>query len=114
MDNQMGEQDFSKKLGQIAARAWSDDAFKKRLMAEPAAVAAEYGMPLPPGLQLRVVEDTPTVRHFILPPGPRVAELSDEELDQVAGGQAATLYTGDRPRTDTSTTTTSSSCSSCW
>jgi hypothetical protein len=86
MENPSSEQDFSKVLGQIAAKAWSDAEFKKRLVADPAAVSREFGMPVPPGIEVRIVEDTATVRHFILPPRPELAELSDEQLDQVAGG----------------------------
>ncbi len=90
MENQTSDQDTSKKLGQIAAKAWSDPAFKKRLLTEPAAIAQEYGMPLPPGMELRIVEDTAKVRHFVLPPKPNGEELSDEQLDQVAGGGICT------------------------
>ena len=86
MGNAPSEQEFQKTLGQITAKAWSDPAFKKRLMADPAAIAKEFGMPLPSGMQLKVVEDTPQVRHYVLPPRPALAELSDEALDQVAGG----------------------------
>src|SRR5262249_12785694 len=70
----------------ITAKAWSDPAFKKRLMADPAGIAKEFGMPLPAGMQLKVVEDTAQVRHYVLPPRPALAELSDEALDQVPGG----------------------------
>ncbi|HQR45991.1 MAG TPA: NHLP leader peptide family RiPP precursor [Thermoanaerobaculia bacterium] len=77
--------DLADRLGQIIARAWSDPDFKRRLIADPAAIGREYGIPTPPGVQIRVVEDTPQVRHFILPLKPD-NELSDESLDRVAGG----------------------------
>ena len=86
------EQEFTKTLSQITAKAWSDPSFKKRLLADPAAVAKEFGMPLPPGMQIKVIEDSPTVRHFVLPPRPPVAELSDEQLDQVAGGSVVSSF----------------------
>jgi hypothetical protein len=84
-------QDFSKKLAQLTARAWSDDAFKKRLLSDPISVAKEYDIPVPPGSEIRIVEDTPTLRHFILPPRPPAEELSDELLEQVAGGTCVNL-----------------------
>lgn len=93
MANAPSEKEFQKTLGQITAKAWGDPAFKKRLMADPAAVAKEFGMPLPPGVQIKVIEDSPTVRHFVLPPRPPAAELSDEQLDQVAGGTLTTRQT---------------------
>jgi len=69
----------------LAARARGDAAFKARLLAEPAAVLAEQGIPVPPGVAVRVLESTPTLVHLALPPKP-TDELSDEQLDQVAGG----------------------------
>jgi hypothetical protein len=76
----------AKRYGQLVARAWSDEAFKRRLLAEPAAVLAEQGIALPPGTEVRLHEDTPTVVHLTLPPQPG-DELSDEQLDAVAGGE---------------------------
>jgi hypothetical protein len=70
------------------ARTWSDPAFKARLLAEPAAALAEQGIQLPPGMEMRVYEDTAAVVHLALPPAP-AGELSDEQLDAVAGGDSA-------------------------
>lgn len=67
------------------ARAWSDEAFKQRLLADPAAVLAEQGIAVPPGVEVRMHENTATVFHLTLPPAPS-DELSDEQLDGVAGG----------------------------
>jgi hypothetical protein len=74
---------------QVVARAWSDDAFKQRLLTDPQAVLAEAGLPVPANLQVQVHEATPTHLHIVLPPPPPAelrAKLSDVELDQVAGG----------------------------
>ena len=78
--------DFAKKYGQLVARAWSDPAFKKRLVSDPAGAAKEYDIQIPAGMEIKVVEDTETVRHVILPPRPSAQDLSDEQLEQVAGG----------------------------
>ena len=78
-------QEYAKRHGQLVARAWSDAAFKQRLLAEPAAVLAEHGIPVPPGVEVRAVENTDRVLYMILPPAPS-DELSDEQLDAVAGG----------------------------
>jgi hypothetical protein len=111
VSNFPSEQDFSKMMDRITARAWSDEAFKQRLLKDPASVSAEYGMALPPGIQLRVYEDTDSVRNFVLPPRPALAELSDEMLNQVAGGvtygtisSASIKYVPPPPP----------SCGSCW
>jgi hypothetical protein len=80
---------FEKAWSQIVAKAWSDEAFKARLLAEPAAVLKENGIPVPEGLVLRVVEDSATVGHLILPLCP--PELTEADLDQIAAG--GTMYT---------------------
>ena len=72
------------KWGQMVAQAWSDDSYKQRLLTDPAAVMAERGLTAPAGKQLRVVEDTADTVHVVLPARPN--ELSDEQLDQAAGG----------------------------
>jgi hypothetical protein len=82
-------QDYAKQWGQLVARAWGDEAFKRRLLAEPAAALAEQGIRLPPGVEIRVHEDSPTAVHLTLPPAPS-EELSDEQLDAVAGGDTST------------------------
>jgi hypothetical protein len=77
--------DLAKQYGRVVARAWADDAFKQRLLAEPAAALAEHGFNLPVGLAVRVYEDSSKVVHLTLPTAPS-EELSDEQLDAVAGG----------------------------
>lgn len=69
----------------IIAKAWADEAFKAALLADPAATLAQEGITLPPGLTLKVVENTPQTMHVILPQPPAEA-LSDEAVGAVAGG----------------------------
>jgi len=71
--------------GKLVARAWRDPAFKAKLIADPQAVLREAGMAVPAGATVKVVENTGTHLHFVLPPKP-VGQLSDEALDEVAGG----------------------------
>ncbi len=58
----------------IVAQAWADADYKARLLADPAAVLKEAGLDLPAGVDLRVVENTANLAHFVLPapPSPRV------------------------------------------
>lgn len=63
----------------VVAKAWCDEEFKQRLIADPAAVLDEHGIEAPPGVELRILEDSDEVRHLVLPPSP-AGELTDEEL----------------------------------
>ncbi|KAA9108437.1 NHLP leader peptide family RiPP precursor [Microbacterium rhizomatis] len=71
-------------IGKIIAQAWEDDAFKAKLIADPTATLAEAGVTAPEGARFEVVEDTAEVVHLVLPARP--SELSDDQLDAVAGG----------------------------
>ena len=79
---------YAKQYGQGVAKAWADDDFKQRLLADPAAVLQAEGIAVPQGVELRAVENTDKVMYFMLPPKPG-DELSDEQLDQLAGGDCA-------------------------
>jgi hypothetical protein len=85
---QVQMQDYAKQYGQLVARAWGDEAFKQRLLADPAPALAEQGIPIPPGVEVRMHENTASVVHLTLPPAPS-DELSDEQLDGVTGGDGA-------------------------
>ena len=76
----------------IAQKAWKDEAFHKEVLANPNKVYEEHiGQALPPGVVIKVVEDTPTTVHFVIPAKPAGAgELSDAELEGVAGGATPT------------------------
>jgi hypothetical protein len=77
---------------QVVARAWCDEEFMQRLVSDPMAVLAEHDLEVPPGTDVEVVfgtevkvQDTDSVRRFILPANPP-DDLIEEELvgDSVA------------------------------
>ncbi|MEA1672136.1 NHLP leader peptide family RiPP precursor [Nitrospirillum sp. BR 11163] len=80
----MTNEEKQKTTSRIIAKAWADDAFKARLLADPIAVLRAEGVEVPAGITFKVVEDSATVQTLVLPPKP--ADLSDEDLDKVAGG----------------------------
>ena len=63
---------------------------KARFMADPEAVLAEYDMPVPGNLDVKVVENADDWVHITLaaPPDGHM-DLSDEELSNAAGGIGA-------------------------
>ena len=72
-------------LQKIITKCWEDEAFKARLLADPAATLAAEGMQVPEGVTVNVAVDSKDVRTLVIPLPP-TAGLSDAELDQVAGG----------------------------
>ena len=74
-------------IGRIVARAWTDDAFKQQLIANPTEVLKAQGVAIPEGVDVRVVENTESTIYLILPARPG-GEISDEQLTEVAGGAA--------------------------
>jgi hypothetical protein len=84
-------QERARQWGQVVARAWTDEGFKQRLLADPAAVLAEQGIAVPAGVAVEVHEATPAVLHLVLPPPPS-DKLNLEQLEQVAGGFCCDIY----------------------
>jgi Nitrile hydratase, alpha chain len=74
-------------IGKVIKRAWADSGFKAKLIAEPkAAIQEATGVSLPDTLQVNVYENTATLEHLVLPINPNDSELSDADLEGVAGG----------------------------
>ena len=73
------------KMAQLIDRAMSDETFKAQLIANPVAILKAEGIEVPEGLEIKVLENSDTIFHLVLPV--QTSELSDEDLDQVAGGE---------------------------
>ena len=69
-------------LGKVIAKALQDEAFKQQLITDPAAVLKVEDIEIPAGLTVKVVADTESVRHIVLPA--LSGKLSDEEISQVS------------------------------
>ncbi|MEE2907119.1 MAG: NHLP leader peptide family RiPP precursor [Planctomycetota bacterium] len=78
------------KLAALFAACWKDEALKARFMSDPKAVLAEYGMDVPDGIDVNVVENSDNTVHITMPQAPAGAgDLSDEDLASAAGGSVA-------------------------
>jgi len=84
----MDREQFQKAYGKIVAKAWADDAFKQRLLADPATVLNENGVDVPEGIEFKVVESTSNLIHLVLPARPDAGEVSEEDLENRAAAIA--------------------------
>ena len=83
-------------LADLFAACWKDEALKQRFMNDPKAVLAEYGMDVPDGMTVNVVENADNTVHITMPAPPSGhQDLSDEELSNAAGGISKANNDGD-------------------
>ena len=81
-------------ISQVIQQALADEAFKVRLLQNPKACIKEAtDEDVPDALTICFHEDTPTVKHLVIPANPANEELSDSQLEMVAGGIAAPILT---------------------
>ena len=80
----------AKVWGRIVSKAWADEQFKRRLLADPVVVLRENGVPVPAGITVNVIENTDTVCNLTLPLKPD--ETTDgRRVGQYRGGESDTL-----------------------
>lgn len=73
----------------ILAKAWTDPAFRKALLTDPAAaLTAAFAAKINPDARIKVVEQTDDHVYGVIPLRP--STLSDADLDKVAGGMSQT------------------------
>ena len=75
----------------IIARALQDESFKQCLLSGPdaakAAIEEELDAKFPDGFDVQVLEETTNVSYIVLPAIISTEEMSEEELETVAGGK---------------------------
>lgn len=79
----------------LIQKALEDEAFRQQLLQNPkAAIEAFTGKKLPSDVEVTVLEEKPNLFYLVLPENPDELpdqQLSDEELDLVAGGSMFTV-----------------------
>jgi len=72
----------------LIQKSLEDESFRGRLLADPkVTIEREFGSKLPEDLEVRVVEETRDTVYLVLPPSKAPGELSEVDLDAVAGGR---------------------------
>ncbi len=84
----------------IIVRAWKDPEFKAKLLKNPRAAFAEMDAELPREIDVRVIEEKAGTVTFVLPQAvSNVGEMSDRELQKLAGGNCGGSNAGMRQMT---------------
>jgi hypothetical protein len=79
----------------LISRAWEDDQFRKRLLADPRATLGEaLGIEIPSSVSVKIQEESADALVLTLPAKPKGGELSDVDLEQVAGGEKGAVAAG--------------------
>lgn len=80
----MNKEEVAKKMSQVIAKCWADEAFKNQLLADPKATLLAEGITFADDVNVKAVADSAKEVHLLIPAKP--TDLSDEDLDSVAGG----------------------------
>ena len=72
----------------LIEKCWKDPDFKKQVMSDPKGMLERHtGQKLPAPIKIFIHEEDANTLHFSIPVAPsNLTELSDAELDRVAGG----------------------------
>lgn len=71
-------------MAQVVDRAATDPAYRQQLTSAPADTLRSAGIDIPAGAAVTVLENTDTLRHFVLPSRP--ADVSDSDLASSSAG----------------------------
>jgi hypothetical protein len=80
---------YEEGYAKVLEKVYTDTTYRARLLKNTnEAIKEVVGSSMPAGVTFVVHENTPTTHHFIMPtPANASPELSDVELEQVAGGK---------------------------
>jgi hypothetical protein len=82
----MASDDIKKTWQKIVVKAWSDPAFKEKLLKNPKEAFKEFGVQLPAHLKnVHVYANSKDTFNFVIPNKPD-REVTDKELQEMAAG----------------------------
>lgn len=92
--------DVNEAIGVVTRKATTDRAFRQLVLSEPnAAIKSATGKDVPPGFAIKVIENAPGIDQTYVLPDFRGGELSEADLEQVAGGICGKDMGSDRCQT---------------
>jgi hypothetical protein len=79
-------------IGEVLARAVRDEPFRRKLVADATGTFREAGVKVPPGVTYKVLQDTATLKHVVVPNGPLPPQSRVEALPRNPTPLQITLY----------------------
>jgi hypothetical protein len=72
----------------LIEKCWKDSEFKRQVLSDPKGMLERHtGQKLPAPVKIFIHEEDANTLHFSIPPAPsNLSELSDDDLEKVAGG----------------------------
>ena len=81
------EQEVKATIEKVQAKASTDKKFREKVLSNPAAAIKEVaGKDIPEGIKIKVIENAPGIDQTYVLPDFIGEELTDDDLDNVAGG----------------------------
>jgi len=71
-----------KKWAVCIAKAWADEDYKQRLLSEASTVLKEEGVAVPENMEIKVLENTQSLFHMVLPAMPDSEAGSIENVEE--------------------------------
>jgi hypothetical protein len=77
----------------LIEKCWKDPQFREQVVSDPKGTLEQHlGKKLPPQVNIFIHQEDANTVHFSIPPAPAdLAELSDADLERVAGGTDITV-----------------------
>lgn len=85
MSGSQPNEEQRKKYAEVIAKAWSDESFKQKLIANPKEALKEMGIETPSNMPIKVCDGSDGTFYLVLPKKPN-QNLSPEELKKISGG----------------------------
>jgi len=83
-----------KQAALAVALAWTDEAFRAKLLANPRDALAEVGHIVPAGVRINVVEDEPENVYFVIPQKPADLKILGSVNTAMAGSGSSSCSCG--------------------